>query len=338
VRDIVIETKALRKDFGKPDAKDRKGRPKGVRAVDGVDLTIRRGEIFGMLGPNGAGKTTILSMLVTIHPPTSGTARVAGIDVAEDPGGVRKHVGIVFQEPTLDTLLTGRENLQLHGRLYGVPPREIDARADEMLRLVGLAERGHDQVKKYSGGMKRRLEIARGLMHRPEVLFLDEPTLGLDPATRESIWRHIRELRDAHGTTIVLTTHYMDEADTLCDRLAIIDKGKIVAEGTPRELKATLGGDIVVLTGAASGTRAVAERLAYVKKIEEKGAQLVLTVHDAPKHLAALIQACGAVESVEVRPVRLEDVFIAMTGRAMRDEEEGGEDWMDQLVSSQRGE
>jgi ABC-2 type transport system ATP-binding protein len=208
--DLVIETKDLRKWFGKPDEKDKKGRPKGVKAVDGVDLQIRRGEIFGLLGPNGAGKTTCLSMLVTIHPPTSGVAKVAGIDVKRDPAQVRRHVGIVFQEPTLDTLLTARENLHLHGRLYGVPARDLKPRTDEMLRLVGLTDRADDQVKKFSGGMKRRLEIARGLMHQPEVLFLDEPTLGLDPATREHIWDYIRQLRDEHGTTCVLTTHYME--------------------------------------------------------------------------------------------------------------------------------
>ena len=305
-----------------------------MKAVDGIDLQIRRGEIFGLLGPNGAGKTTTLSMLVTIYRPTGGTARVAGIDVAEDPDEVRRHVGIVFQEPSLDTLLTARENLQLHGRLYGVPAGRIDKRCDEMLSLVGLEDRADDRVKTFSGGMKRRLEIARGLFHEPEVLFLDEPTLGLDPATREHIWDYIRQLRDANKTTIVLTTHYMDEADVLCDRVAIVDHGKVVALGTPHELKASLGGDLVILTGAANGRKPI-EALPFVRKVEEKGRELRLTVENAPTNLARIVQAAGVVESVEVRPARLEDVFIAITGRAMRDE--GGEDYMDQWVSSQRG-
>jgi ABC-2 type transport system ATP-binding protein len=335
--DIVIEARDLRKHFGKPDEKDKRGRPKGVRAVDGIDLAIRRGEIFALLGPNGAGKTTTLSMLVTIHKPTSGVARVAGHDVAKEPDEVRRHVGIVFQEPTLDTLLTARENLQLHGRLYGVPPGELNERADAMLRLVGLYDRADDQVKKYSGGMKRRLEIARGLMHSPEVVFLDEPTLGLDPATREHIWEYVRKLRDEHGTTVVLTTHYMEEADVLCDRVAIIDHGKVVALGTPKELKASLGGDIITLAGVSPAGRAALEALPFVRKVEDKGKELRLTVEDAAVHLPRVVQAAGSVESVEVRTPRLEDVFIAKTGRAMRDEDESGEDWMDQIVSQQRG-
>jgi ABC-2 type transport system ATP-binding protein len=337
VSELVIEARDLRKSFGDPDALDKRGRPKGVRAVDGIDLAIGRGEIYGLLGPNGAGKTTTLSMLVTIHKPTSGLALVAGRDVAKEPAAVRKHVGIVFQEPSLDTLLTARENLELHGRLYGVPPARLRARADEMLALVDLTDRAHDQVKKFSGGMKRRLEIARGLMHEPEVLFLDEPTLGLDPATREHIWDHIRRLRDERGTTIVLTTHYMEEADALCDRIAIIDHGKIVANGTPRELKASLGGDVVVLTGASAGARAALEALPFVRKAEEKGKELRLTVENAAAHLPRIVQAAGAVEAVDVRTARLEDVFIALTGRALRDASEEGEDWMDQLASTQRG-
>ena len=315
----MIEASKLRKEYSKGK----------IVAVDDVDLAIRGGEIFGLLGPNGAGKSTTLSMLVTIQRPTSGTARVAGIDVRERPGDVRKKVGIVFQEPSLDTLLTARENLMLHGRLYGVAPARLRSRTDEMLELVQLTERADDLVKKYSGGMKRRLEIARGLMHEPAVLFLDEPTLGLDPGARERIWRHIRELRERSGTTIVLTTHYMEEADSLCDRIAIIDRGKIVAMDTPARLKASLGGDVVTLAGVRDG--AALRALPFVKKVEERNGQLALTVENAALNLPRIIAAAGAVESVEVRSPRLEDVFIALTGHGLR--EEKGEDYFEQYMS-----
>jgi ABC-2 type transport system ATP-binding protein len=320
VSDVVIQTRGLRKVF--------KGK-RPIVAVDGIDLDIQRGEIFGLLGPNGAGKSTTLSMLVTIQRPTEGSARVAGIDVQKDPGAVRKTVGIVFQEPSLDTLLTARENLLLHGRLYGVAPQHLERRAQEMLDLVQLGDRANDLVKKYSGGMKRRLEIARGLMHEPAVLFLDEPTLGLDPAARERIWEHIRDLRKRSGTTIVLTTHYMEEADTLCDRIAIIDHGKIVAMDTPQKLKALVGGDVVLL--APTTARAKVEALPFVRKVEERDGKLALTVENAAQNLARIIAAAGEVTSVEVRTPRLEDVFIQLTGRGLR--EEKGEDYFDQYVS-----
>ncbi|HUR68035.1 MAG TPA: ATP-binding cassette domain-containing protein [Candidatus Thermoplasmatota archaeon] len=318
---IVIQTRGLRKVF--------KGK-KEVVAVDGIDLDIARGEIFGLLGPNGAGKSTTLSMLVTIQRPTAGTATVAGIDVRDRPGDVRKNVGIVFQEPSLDTLLTARENLLLHGRLYGVRPEHLSKRTEEMLTLVQLNDRADDLVKKFSGGMKRRLEIARGLMHAPAVLFLDEPTLGLDPATRERIWEHIRELRTKSGTTIVLTTHYMEEADSLCDRIAIIDQGKIVAMDTPAKLKASLGGDTVILV-APHADRDALRALPFVKKLEEKDGKLLLTVDNGARSIAKIIAVAGDVQSVELRQPRLEDVFIAKTGRGLR--EEKGEDYFDQYMS-----
>ena len=338
--DIVIEAKQLQCHFG--DTRERKEGEKpakkpGVKAVDGIDFRIARGEIFGLLGPNGAGKTTTLSMLVTIRKPTGGAALVAGIDVAQRPGEVRRKVGIVFQEPSLDTLLTARENLELHGRLYGVPPSELRARTDEMLKLVGLESRANDQVKKFSGGMKRRLEIGRGLMHRPEILFLDEPTLGLDPATRERICEHIRELRDTRGTTVVLTTHYMEEADSLCDRVAIIDHGKIVALDTPAALKKQLGGDLVTLTGVTADARKQIEALSFVKKVEEKGPALLLTVENAGMNLPRIVALAGDVKNIEVRTARLEDVFLSLTGRGLRDETEAGEDYFDQYVRTQAG-
>ena len=322
---VVIEAKGLTKTFDKK-----------VRAVDGIDLSIRRGEIFGLLGPNGAGKSTTLKMLVTILRPTAGTARVAGFDVAKDPDQVRRRVGIVFQEPSLDTILTARENLELHGRLYGVSRADLPARVDEMLRLVNLQDRADDLVKKFSGGMKRRLEIARGLLHWPEVLFLDEPTLGLDPATRQHIWAYIQQLREKHGTTIVLTTHYLEEADSLADRLAIIDKGRIVVQGTPKELKAQLGGDLVTLEAPASA-KAALQALPFVRKVEERGGQLLLTVENAAMNLAAIVTTAGSVRSIEVRPARLEDVFLAHTGHDLRDANEAGEGYFDQWVRTQSG-
>jgi ABC-2 type transport system ATP-binding protein len=321
--ELVIEAKGLTKRFNEK-----------VLAVDGVDLAIPRGEIFGLLGPNGAGKTTTLSMLVTIQRPTGGLARVAGIDVARDPAQVRKRVGIVFQEPSLDSILTARENLELHGRLYGVPLKELKPRIQEMLQLVNLEKRADDLVKTFSGGMKRRLEIARGLMHQPEVLFLDEPTLGLDPATREHIWEYIRSLRDTRGTTVVLTTHYMEEADSLCDRIAIIDHGKIVALGTPAELKRGLGGDTVVLRARKADVASL-RALPCVSSLDEKDGVLTLRVKDAPANLSAIVTAAGEVQSIDVRTPRLEDVFLALTGKDFRDAEEDGGFMADYLRTQQ---
>lgn len=219
-----------------------------VTAVDNISFTVEEGEIFGFLGPNGAGKTTTLNMLATLLRPTSGTAIVNGFDIHEDPDSVRRNIGFVFQDPTLDTELTGRENLDFHGRLYGLSKKEREERIAEILEVVQLSDRADVFVKTYSGGMKRRLEIARGLLHYPKVLFLDEPTLGLDPQTRRAIWDYIQKLNRKHNVTIILTTHYTEEADHLCDRIQIIDFGKIVALDTPENLKATLEGDIVGLT------------------------------------------------------------------------------------------
>jgi len=215
----IIETRSLVKTFGK------------IQAVRGIDLAIESGEIFGLLGPNGAGKTTTIGMLCTIIRPTSGQGMIAGFDVAKSPTQVRRKVGIVFQDPTLDTILTGRENLQLHARLYGIPASVRHLWIDEMLALVDLRERADDLTKTYSGGMRRRLELARGLLHRPAVLFLDEPTLGLDPQTRARTWEYIRKMAQKENTTVVLTTHYMEEAEAMCDRIGIIDAGRIIVTG-----------------------------------------------------------------------------------------------------------
>ena len=219
-----------------------------VRAVDEINFVVKGGEILGFLGPNGAGKTTTLNMLSTLLKPTSGTATVNGHDIVEEPDAVRRSIGYVFQDPTLDIELTGRENLDFHGRLYGINRSLRKQRIEEMLEVVQLTDRADNLVKTYSGGMKRRLEIARGLLHHPQVLFLDEPTLGLDPQTRRSIWEHIQRLNQEKKITIILTTHYTEEADYLCDRILIIDFGKIVALDTPDKLKAKLEGDVVSLT------------------------------------------------------------------------------------------
>jgi ABC-2 type transport system ATP-binding protein len=213
-----------------------------LEAVRGVSFSVPRGEVFGFLGPNGAGKSTTINMLCTLARPTSGTARVNGFDVTTQRDDVRRHIGLVFQDPTLDGYLTAAQNLRLHAELYNIDPGVIDARMSQMLEMVDLADRRDQPVMTFSGGMRRRLEIARGLLHSPHVLFLDEPTIGLDPQTRSSIWRYIRALQEAEGTTIFMTTHYMDEAE-ICDRIAIMDRGKIVVLDTPEALKASVGTD-----------------------------------------------------------------------------------------------
>ena len=316
----AIETAGLTKRFG------------DLVAVDAVDLAIPEGEVFALLGPNGAGKTTFISMLCTLVKPSSGTARVAGHDIVTEGLAVRKNIGIVFQEPSVDDLLSGRENLQLHCMLYGVPRREISGRIEKMLAIVGLSERADDRVRAYSGGMRRRLEIARGLIHEPRILFLDEPTLGLDPASRQAVWGYVRELRRRAGTTIILTTHYMEEADSLAQRVAIIDRGRIRELGTPAELKRKVGGDVVLLRGGV-GPEAFAG-LDFVKEVLQEDGGLRLTVADAPRHLKALLDLCPSLEEVQVRRVTLDDVFLKFTGRQMRDEEGGQDDIFQRIAAS----
>jgi ABC-2 type transport system ATP-binding protein len=228
----------------------------GFAAVDDVSFTVEPGELFGFLGPNGAGKTTTISILCTLLEPTAGIARVAGRDVVLEQAAVRASIGLVFQEVTLDDYLTGAENLRFHAVLYGVPPSEVRERARPLLDMVGLSERADQQVRFYSGGMKRRLEIARGFLHTPKILFLDEPTLGLDPQSRNQLWTHVKRLNETEGVTVFLTTHYMDEADRVAQRIAVIDHGKIVAQGTPAELKQqtnseTLEQAFLALTGSS---------------------------------------------------------------------------------------
>jgi ABC-2 type transport system ATP-binding protein len=291
-------------------------------AVDDLTLDINENEVFGLLGSNGAGKTTTIHILATLLKPTSGSACVNGYDVVSEPAKVRSSIGIVFQAPSSDDMLTGYENLQLHSMLYGVPRHTREQRIDEVLTLVGLNERKHDQVKTYSGGMRRRLEIARGLLHKPKVMFLDEPTLGLDPASRETMWRYIQHLVKEEKMTVILTTHYMEEADMLCDRIAIIDKGRIVALDTPTGLKAELGGDIIRIRTGHSIHKI--KQFEFVRKVEQDDGFLVLSVDNAKKDLPKLLRQVE-VEIADLAVPTLNDVFIHLTGRnLMKEEPEGG--------------
>jgi ABC-2 type transport system ATP-binding protein len=308
----IISTKKLTKCYDK------------LTAVDNLSLEIEEGEVFGLLGPNGAGKTTTISMLCTILKPTSGTAKVNGFDIITQPDKVRSSIGIVFQEPSVDDLLTGRENLEMHAMLYHIPKEVRKKRIDEVLHLVGLEDRQNDVTKVYSGGMRRRLELARGLMHHPKVLFLDEPTLGLDPQTREHIWSYIKKLSKEEEMTMVLTTHYMEEADMLCDRIAIMDAGKIVVMDNSSNLKRKVGGDIVMIKMDKPDLKKL-KRLSYVVSAEEKDDSVEVVIKDVSKNLQKFLCDVGRIKSVEVRPVSLNDVFIHYTGKEIRrDEEEGG--------------
>ncbi len=292
-----------------------------IEAVRGIDFTVAPGEVFGFLGPNGAGKSTTISMLCTLVAPTGGTASVAGFDVNRERDQVRRNIGLVFQDTTLDTYLTAEQNLRLHAELYGVARELIGPRMRQVLEMVGLWERRDSAVATFSGGMKRRLEIARGLMHSPRVLFLDEPTVGLDPQTRSSIWTYIRELKDAEDITIFLTTHYMDEAE-YCDRIAIMDKGVIVVLDTPDALKASVGHDRVTLQ-TADDAAAIAS-LARIFGIEATIAEGAVTFgvpegeHFVPRLFAELDVP---IRSVSVSRPSLDDVFMRYTGTTIRDAE-----------------
>ncbi|MEO9363770.1 MAG: ATP-binding cassette domain-containing protein [Nitrososphaera sp.] len=307
----MIKIKSLAKRYG------------NLVAVDNLTLDIEENEIFGLLGSNGAGKTTTIHMLATLLKPTSGTATVNGYDIVRQPGKVRESIGIVFQAPSSDDMLTGHENLYVHSLLYSVPRDIRKKRIDEVLELVGLLDRKNDRVKTYSGGMRRRLEIARGLLHKPRVMFLDEPTLGLDPASRETMWKYVRRLVEEEKVTIILTTHYMEEADMLCDRIGVIDKGKIVALDTPARLKAALGGDVIKIKTRTKGADAIANKLDFVQKAEFVDGMLVLSVKDAKRSLPILLQNIEA-EQAEFSSPTLNDVFINLTGRNIKEQAEGG--------------
>jgi ABC-2 type transport system ATP-binding protein len=296
-------------------------------AVDGVSFSVETGELFGLLGPNGAGKTTILNMLTTLLLPTAGDAEIAGYDLRRDPDEIRNNIGIIFQDPSLDIGLTGRENLEFHAMMYNIGSDERKKRIREVLDIVGLADKADILVENYSGGMKRRLEIARGLVHYPKVLFLDEPTLGLDAQTRRSIWDHIRNLNRNYGTSVILTTHYMEEADYLCDRIAIIDHGKIIALNTPSGLKKCFRGDCVSLTieGRIDLIAAALGEKEWVKEIIRNEKMLDVIISDYEKNIPDIFQTAGnlgiGISSINFSKPSLEDVFIRLTGSTIREQE-----------------
>jgi ABC-2 type transport system ATP-binding protein len=293
-----------------------------LAAVDGVSFEVNRGETFGFLGPNGAGKSTTISMLCTLLRPTSGRAWVAGADVVTERQKVRGRIGLVFQDPTLDEYLTAEENLRFHGEMYGVPKAELDGRLRQILEMVELWERRKEVVQNFSGGMRRRLEIGRGLLHSPRVLFLDEPTIGLDPQTRAHIWTYIETLRRAEDITIFLTTHYMEEAEH-CDRIAIIDAGRIVAMDTPDTLKQSVGRDRIEINVDGLPEAAIArlrERFGVESSISE-GA-IAFYVVDGEEFIPRLFSESGLeIHSVRLARPTLDDVFMSYTGRTIRDAE-----------------
>jgi ABC-2 type transport system ATP-binding protein len=295
-----------------------------VEAVRGVSFTVPPGQVFGFLGPNGAGKSTTINVLCTLTRPTSGTARVCGFDVGTRRDAVRRHIGLVFQDPTLDGYLTADQNLRVHADLYGMDPGVMGERMDQVLAMVDLTDRRDKPVMTFSGGMRRRLEIARGLLHSPRVLFLDEPTIGLDPQTRRSIWRYIRALQEEEGTTIFMTTHYMDEAE-LCDRIAIMDRGEIVVLDTPEALKAGVGSDRVALgtTDDEAAIAALSSRFGIEAAVAD-GA-VTFYVDGGEAFVPRLFAELGVgITSVAVSRPTLDDVFMAHTGTTIRDAEAGG--------------
>ena len=303
----MIAVHDLRRRFGK------------LEAVKGVNFEVAPGEVFGFLGPNGAGKTTTISMLCTLLRPTGGRAMVNGFDVVRDRSDVRRSIGLVFQQPTLDEVLTAEQNLRFHAYAYGVPGDVRERRIGELLSLVELSERRGSRVKAFSGGMKRRLEIARGLLHHPRVLFLDEPTLGLDPQTRRRIWEYLAELRAREGLTNFLTTHYMDEAEQ-AGRIAVIDHGQIVALDTPARLKGVVGGDLITIV-TADREAAVAElRSRYALDPAVSNGSVTFQVPAGEAFLPEFVRSFGQpLEAVGVRRPTLEDVFLHLTGREIRD-------------------
>lgn len=305
----IIEVENLKKVFGQ------------VIAVDDISFVVEEGEIFGFLGPNGAGKSTTIKILCTLLKPTSGRARLAGHDVLREPDAVRRSLGIVFQDSSLDDRLTAAQNLYLHGLLYGLSRQVLKKRMQEVLEMVGLAERQKDTVRTFSGGMRRRLEIARGFLHYPKVLFLDEPTIGLDPQTRAAIWEHLHKLRKEKGLTIFMTTHYMDEAEN-CDRIAIIDYGRIQALDTPDNLKRSLGGDILTIVPVEGIDLAPLLRARYNLKVQHSPEGLRVEVKDGASFIPRLASDLGGqIKSIHLRRPTLDDVFIKLTGRAIREEE-----------------
>ncbi len=308
----IIETSNITKDFD------------DFRAVDSINLKVPRNTVYGILGPNGAGKSTLISMLCTILSPSSGTAKVNGYDVIKEANDVRRSIGIVFQTRALDDILTGREHLEMHAALYGVPKDIREERIEEVLELIALGKKADEETKNYSGGMKRRLEIGRGLIHHPKLLFLDEPTLGLDIQTRESIWTYIEDLKSNIDITILLTTHYLEEADSLCDELAIIDKGKIIKADSPKNLKAELKADTITLTSTDSEKLCeIMEKQAFVQEIYNNENEVKLLVEKGENLIPQVVNIAETnklpINSIELKHPSLEEVFIKYTGRKISD-------------------
>ena len=304
-----------------------------IIAVNNISFNVKQGEIFGFLGPNGAGKTTTLSILSTLLAPTSGEAIVNGFNVITEMDDVRNSIGMVFQDMTLDDELTAYENMDMHGRFYGVEKEDRKERIAKLLKLVDLENRKDSLVKTFSGGMKRRLEIARGLLHQPKILFLDEPTLGLDPQTRNKLWEYIKKLNKDTGLTIILTTHYMEEADQLSNRIAIIDKGTIIALDTPDNLKKKLGGDIITIETIKSETfEQLLKKQAWCKSIKKHDHSLAIHVKDASKTISEVIKLADKsniiIDSANIHKPSLEDVFLHFTGKTIREQEADSKDAM----------
>ncbi|MEJ2697166.1 MAG: ATP-binding cassette domain-containing protein [Candidatus Sulfobium sp.] len=315
-REKAISVNGITKRFGE------------ITAVDDVSFDVDEGEFFGFLGPNGAGKTTLIRMLTTLRRPTDGKASVASFDVARYPAEVRQRIGVVPQAMTSDLDLTGYENMDLYGRFYGIRGKERRERIRYLLDKVGLASRAKDLVATYSGGMRRRLEIARVLVHRPKLLFLDEPTIGLDPQSRRVVWDFLEKLIEGDSMTIFLTTHYMEEAEALCDRVAIIDNGRIIVLGSPAELKAEIPGSDIISIALESLPEEVVtatERLPFVHKVKPEDNSVRVYVDSGAKNLPGLIdevrKAGGTIQSATIHEQSLEDVFIHYTGKSIREEE-----------------
>jgi len=308
----IIETENITKDFG------------DFRAVNSVNLKVERNTVYGVLGPNGAGKSTLISMLCTILPPSSGTAKINGYDVKKEANDVRQSIGIVFQTRALDDILTGREHLEMHASLYGVPHDIRQDRIEEVLDLIALGKKADEYTKNYSGGMKRRLEIGRGLIHHPKLLFLDEPTLGLDIQTRETIWNYIEELKNNIDITILLTTHYLEEADNLCDEIAIINQGQIIKSDSPKNLKEELKSDTITLT--SSDTQKLCnlmENQSFVIEIVKNDREVKILVEKGENLIPKIVNLAETndieLKSIELSHPSLEEVFVKYTGRKITD-------------------
>ncbi len=314
--ELAVETSGLTRYFG------------DIEAVDGIDLNIPRGEVYGFLGPNGAGKTTLVRMLITLLMPTAGSATVAGFDVVSQPNDIRLRIGAALQDAALDPKQTGRELLRLQGRLYGLSRRDVDTRLDELADLIDIGDAVDRFISTYSGGMKRRIDLAASLIHNPEILFLDEPTSGLDPISRVRVWDEVRRINKDMDVTIFLTTQYLEEADVLADRVGIINHGKLIVEGTPAELKRSLGNDVIIaqVDGQAEEARDAVSGLSGVVDVDTRGSEVLIQVSNGAAAISRVALALNA-RSVEVREITLrtptlDDVFLSVAGARMEEEAE----------------